>query len=139
MKLDAYAVAFASYPRLGPFEPFTGWGSTGRPTQELPWYDAYHAVKHDRGAKLERATLRHAFQAVAAVIIMLAAQFGEPDGLGSLAERGIFRFAAFPTWPLSERYVWPYGEGKPDGEGRPAGWRAVPFDFGAVTSAAGGS
>jgi hypothetical protein len=61
MRLDEYGVEFPSYPRLPPISPFAGWGSSDKPTQALAWYDAYNAVKHNREAEFERATLGHAF------------------------------------------------------------------------------
>ena len=64
MKLDHYAVAFPNYPWLAPFKPYAGWGNTGRPTQKLPWYDAYNATKHDRENSFRRATLQHVFEAI---------------------------------------------------------------------------
>jgi len=57
MKLDQFAVVFPNYPWLPPFKPFNGWGATGKPTQELAWYDDYNATKHDRESAFERATL----------------------------------------------------------------------------------
>ena len=61
MRLDEYGVEFPSYPWLPPISPFAGWGSSDKPTQDLAWYDAYNAVKHNREAEFERATLGHAF------------------------------------------------------------------------------
>ena len=62
MRLNEYAVDFPNYPWMAPIRPYADWGSTGRPTQELPWYDPYNAVKHNREAEFERATLGHALQ-----------------------------------------------------------------------------
>src|SRR3984957_18024538 len=61
MRLDEYAVEFPSYPWLPSVRPFAGWGSSGKPTQDLAWYDAYNAVKHNRESEFARATLGHAF------------------------------------------------------------------------------
>jgi len=81
-------------------------------------------VKHNREAEFERATLGHAFAAVTACAIMMAAQFGLTAGLGQRSELdAFFNIAAIPAWPLGEVYMYPYGEGR--GE-----WAAVPYPFG---------
>lgn len=82
MRLNEYSITLPSYPWLSPFSPFRTWGTTGKPTQELPWYDAYNAAKHDRELSMHRANLQHAFEAVCGCVIMMAAQFGWPSGLG---------------------------------------------------------
>ncbi len=76
MKLDEYAVAFPQFPWLDPISPFAGWGSTGRPTQDLLWYDAYNVVKHNREHEFSKATLEYAFCAVSACFVMILAQYG---------------------------------------------------------------
>jgi hypothetical protein len=123
MRLDSYAVSFPSYPWLAPVKPFAGWGSTGKPSQELGWYDAYNAVKHNRENEFERGTLEHVFAAVTACAVMMVAQFGLPAGLGQQSElRAFFDISAAPSWPLSDVYIYPYGEGTGD-------WAAVPYPF----------
>lgn len=128
MKLDEYAVVFPNYPWLAALKPYERWGRTGKPTQDLNWYDAYNAVKHNREAEFERATLGHAFEAVTACVIMMAAQFGLPQGLGQGTElRSFFQLSAVPAWPLSEVYILPYGRETGD-------WSPVPFCFKAIIS-----
>lgn len=123
MRLDEYAIDFPSYPWLPPLKPFEGWGSAASLTDGLKWYDAHNAVKHNREAEFERGTLRHAFEAVAACVIMMVAQFGLPVGLGQQNElRAFFNFPAVPVWPISEVYIHPYGE-------KPVGWSPVQFGF----------
>ncbi len=123
MKLDHYTIAFPSYPWLPQFGPFEGWGSTGKPTQELPWYDAYNATKHDRESCFGRATLGHVFEAISACMTMLVAQFGLPFGLGKDEEfRSFFQLTGIPSWPPSDVYLYPYDS--PTGE-----WRAVNYPF----------
>jgi hypothetical protein len=123
MRLDAYAVTFPSYPWLAPISPFAGWGNTGKPSQELGWYDAYNAVKHNRETEFARGTLEQAFAAVTACAVMMVAQFGIANGLGQQSElRAFFSISATPSWPLSEVYIYPYGEG-------PGDWTAVPHPF----------
>jgi hypothetical protein len=124
MKLGQYAVTFPSYPWLEAIRPYKDWGSTGKPTKELKWYDSYHAVKHDREAEFERATLRHAFEATSACVIMMAAQFGLREGIGVHTEvQSFFHFFAVPAWTPSEVYIFPYGEPTPE-------WSPVDFNFG---------
>jgi hypothetical protein len=123
MRLDEYAVDFAHYPWLTPLKPFDGWGSTGSPTQELTWYASYNAVKHNRENEFERATLRHAFHAVTACAILMVAQFGLVHGLGQRSElEAFFNISCAPKWPLSEVYMYPYGEGTTD-------WVPKPYKF----------
>ena len=121
MQLGEYAVSFPNYPWLPAFKPYEGWGGTGKPTQELKWYDAYNAVKHDRVNKFERATLGSIFEAVSSCVVMMVAQFGLPAGLGDDPQlRSFFQLASVPVWPLSEVYIFPYGVGD---------WSPVDFKF----------
>ena len=123
MKLDEYGVDFPSYPWLAPIKPFGEWRGKGRLIHGLKWYDAYNAVKHNREDEFRRATLRHAFEAVTACAIMMAAQFGLPEGLGQQSElQAFFHVSTIPAWPLSEVYIYPYGE-------RPGDWVRVPFNL----------
>ena len=123
MKLDHYAVAFTNYPWLEPFKPYDGWGSTGRPTQELPWYDAYNATKHDRENSFSRATLRYVFEAISATAILVVAQYELLESFGQNSElRSIFQFTSFPSWLNSEVYILP-------SDGLSGEWRPVNFPF----------
>lgn len=123
MKLDEYGVDFPSYPWLPPIKPFIEWRSKDGQIHGLNWYHAYNAVKHNREDEFGRATLRHAFEAVTACAIMMAAQFGLPEGLGQRSElQAFFHVSAIPAWPLSEVYIYPYGE-------RSGDWIPVQFDL----------
>jgi hypothetical protein len=123
MKLDEYSVTFPNYPWLKGISPFKDWGSGGRPTQELKWYAAYNAVKHNRDAEFDKATLFYVFEAISASVVMMAAQFGLHGGLGQRSElQAFYQFSALPSWPPSEVYVYPYGELTSD-------WSPVLFDF----------
>lgn len=74
-------------------------------------------------AEFERATLCHTFEAVTACAIMMAAQFGLLEELGQRSELQAFcHVSAVPAWPLSEVYIYPYGE-------QPGDWMPVPFGF----------
>jgi hypothetical protein len=123
MRLDEYELKFVNYPWLPPIRPFLGWGSTGKPTQDLKWYDAYNAVKHDRESHFERATLQSTFEAVCACVVMMAAQFGLHEGFGHHSDvASFFRVSAQPTWDLTEMYIYPY-------DGFATGWSSVTFPF----------
>ncbi len=127
MKLDEYAVAFPNYPWLEDFRPYDAW-STSNPTSSITWYAAYNAAKHNRETEFEQATLRHVFEAISACVIMLAAQFGLPLGFGLNSElRSFFHLSAVPTWPLSEVYIFPYGQTTGD-------WSPVNFRFNFTSS-----
>jgi len=123
MRLDEYELRFVTYPWLPPISPFRGWVSTGKPTQDLKWYDAYNAVKHNREHEFERANLQHVFEAVCACVVMMAAQFGLTDGFGHHSDvASFFRLSAEPTWDLTEMYIYPY-------DGYAAGWSPISFLF----------
>ncbi len=81
--------------------PFAGW-SVASPTQSLVWYDAYNATKHDRESHLARATIETVLDALAALHILLLAQFGE-----SMAGRlhSDFDIEQHPQWLPQEAYV----------------------------------
>jgi hypothetical protein len=104
MKLDAYRVELMRYPGLPELMPFADW-STGQPTQSLGWYDVYNKVKHGRETNFKEATLGNAIIAVAACVVMLAAQFGY-ETLQDYQFKNLFRFADIPKWDPKE---WYYG------------------------------
>ena len=123
MKLDAFAVSFPDHPWLLPLRPFERWGSSGKPTQELAWYDAYNAAKHDREGNFGRATLGHVFEAIGACAIMVVAQYGVPFGFGrDSALSTFFQFTSVPSWSLSEIYVSPV-------ESETGEWTSTPYPF----------
>jgi hypothetical protein len=105
MKLGGYGITFPDFPWLNALRPFSAWGLTGRPTQELDWYDSYNAVKHDRENAFSKATLGHAFNAVSANAILIAAQFGFFDSFNQADFADAFHFTEFPQWDPSEVYV----------------------------------
>jgi hypothetical protein len=72
---------------------------------------------------MSRADQPEAFDAVTAYAIMMAARFGLPHGLGQRTElQSFFQFSTTPTWPLSDVYIYPYGESATD-------WSPVSFAF----------
>lgn len=108
MRLADYSISFTSYPWLESIRPFANWNRQN-PTTTLRWYDAYNAVKHNREGEFERATLRHAFEAVTACAIMLVAQFGLSfDGWKSSDASRFFNFQSLPTWAPANGYHTPY-------------------------------
>lgn len=75
-KLKDYSVQLKFFPGLGFFSPFKDWAKSN-PTKSLPWYDAYNSVKHDRGGNFLSASLESAINAIAAIHILLVAQYGQ--------------------------------------------------------------
>lgn len=122
MRLDDYGIAFNDFPWLKPIHPFAGWENSGRSTKSLPWYAAYNAVKHDREAQFELATLGNAFAAVSACFIMILAQYGDlAYSFGSnWLGRSFFSLASRPNWSHSDVYIRSF-----DGKD----WKAVAFPF----------
>lgn len=106
MRLGEYAISLPYYPWLAPLRPFAGWGAGSAPTQDLPWYDAYNKVKHDREAEFPEAKLIHAFNAVVGCAVLLIAQFGQMEAFRWRAEFGWFFVPTdWPTWTPQELYV----------------------------------
>jgi hypothetical protein len=105
MRLNEYEVALIRYPRITATTPFMEWDAS-KPTQSLPWYDAYNHVKHDRETKFEDASLSHAIEAVAACVVMLAAQFGV-DALQRHHLKPVFEFRSRPMWEPKDWYYQP--------------------------------
>jgi hypothetical protein len=105
MKLDQYEVALIRYPRISATAPFMEW-DTSKATQSLPWYAAYNQVKHDRETRFEDASLKHAIEAVAACVVMLAAQFGV-DALQRHHLKPVFEFSRRPMWEPKDWYYQP--------------------------------
>lgn len=120
MKLDEFSVIFPDYPWIEACRPFLGWGSGGKPTQEIPWYEAYNSVKHNRETEFEQATLGNAFSAVSACLIMMVAQFGRHEVIGPGSSlRSMFHFSSFPSWTPSEVYIYPIEQSQRD-------WKPIP-------------
>jgi hypothetical protein len=121
MRLTEYAVSLAAFPWLEPLAPFRVWDARGNPTKDLAWYQAYNDTKHDRDGRFDQATLRHALDAVCALVIMTVAQYGRERALGD----GALLIAQYvmvegPAWTTAECYTPPYDQ--PD-------WQAEPFKF----------
>ncbi len=104
MKLGEYAVQLPFYPWLPPIAPFRGWKPSGTPTRDLPWYDAYNAVKHNREEEFARGTLEHALTAVCGCAVMTFAQFGTYGFHHRIEVNSFFELAEAPIWHPSEVY-----------------------------------
>lgn len=104
MRLDEYRVTFSHYPWLDGISPFLGWDAS-QPTKSLAWYDGYNAVKHDREGAFHQASLQNAITSVAAVWVMIAAQFG----IRGIREFGdlcrYFHLDHVPRWRYSDVYT----------------------------------
>lgn len=121
MRLNEYAVKLNHYPWLPEVAPFSNW-NTSKPTQTIGWYDDYNAVKHDRENAFHRANLESAINAIAAVWIMVAAQFGI-HGMREFDD--LFRYfhlERVPLWRYSEVYTHGY-----DGHNSCAGQKNFTF------------
>lgn len=114
--LRNYAVHFHPCPDIAPIRPFDGWDVLD-PTNSLPWFAAYHGVKHNREHEFDQANLANGFMAVAACAVMMVAQFGQ-DAL--TRELKGFLSVQPPAWPIEDMYLMPEAEG---------GWAPVPLQL----------
>ena len=121
MRLSEYEVKLQHSPWLPGIAPFRGWNASA-PTYSIAWYDDYNAAKHDRIASFERASLRSALQAVVAVWIMIAAQYGTAGTREFSDLDRYFSFVRVPLWRYSEVYTHGY-----QGTDGVAGPRNFPF------------
>jgi hypothetical protein len=108
MKLDEYAVSLPFYPWLDPMPPFQRWSSAD-PTKSLPWYDAYHAIKHNRESEFQKGTLLCALEGVCGCAVMLFAPFGTYGFHYREQINSFFELAEAPEWDVSEVYAQPHG------------------------------
>jgi hypothetical protein len=118
MRLTEYAVSLSAFPWLDPVAPFRTWRADGKPTQDLPWYQAYNDTKHDRDGQFHQATLRNAIDAVCALVVMTVAQYGLERALGDgsllIAQ---YTLVESPAWRTGEGYTVAFDS---------AGWRPEP-------------
>lgn len=113
MRLDQFMVKPRLFPKWGEIRPFKGWGEKSH----LDWYQDYHAVKHDGAVSLAKANLGNVISAVAALDILLDAQFGL-DTSSEIAAPKLSQFLIEeqPTWKPEEGY---YRVVEPETNGRP--------------------
>lgn len=127
LKLNEYRVTLSNYPWLKSLAPYLNW-SADKPSASLKWYHAYNAVKHNREEEFEKATLRHAFEAVAACATMLVAQFGLNFVGWHLSDSSrFFTFEKCPTWSPSEVYIFPYEQSWENNGNEIWEWTHYPF------------
>lgn len=118
LRLSEWKIALHDYPNCPEFNPFGQWRTTD-PTTTLPWYAAYHAVKHDREGSFVQASLEHTLNAISAVYILQCAQWGpETFNLLGRNRRSPFTVSELSQWMPGEYYV-------PEIESDE--WKAVPF------------
>lgn len=100
MKLADYGVKLYSYRDYAEIRPFAGWATA----KHLPWYRSYNSTKHDREGKFGEATLAHALNAVAALEVLLFAEYGP----GIERTERFFAIMSRPTWdPPQYTYAHP--------------------------------
>jgi hypothetical protein len=120
MRLTEWVIELPSHPNLTPVCPFAGWHAGQAPR----WWTAYNAVKHNREENLSEATLRCVIDALAAVYVTVAAQFGVEQlhlhhGAMVVVEELLAR--DFPKWEPTEFYL------PPQVPGGHADWTEVPL------------
>ncbi|WP_248858992.1 hypothetical protein [Lelliottia sp. AC1] len=101
LKLNWYCVSFNNYLGFNQLKPFKGWSNTA-PTASLPWYDTYNKVKHDRGNTKSKATLEVLINSIAAIHILLEAQYGKEifEFRFQHTYRTLFRTDFRPRWEI---------------------------------------
>lgn len=103
LKLNEYSVELKMHPSMGNFSPFKVWDASN-PTQSLSWYAAYNSAKHDRGGNFHFATLGATINAIAAIHILLEAQYGSKlfDKPMSSDYESCFQTINEPVWGCNE-------------------------------------
>ena len=104
LKLNEYKVVLGQYPNLKIFQPFENWNNQS-PTQTLEWYDAYNSVKHNRGGSLKNANFKNLLDAIAAIHILLEAQYGKNvfhKWTQYKEAKSIFESVSRPEWNPAE-------------------------------------
>lgn len=104
LRLVDYELQFKEFEHLGYFSPFSEWESK-RPTQSLPWYDAYNKIKHDREANFQYANVKNALFSIAAYTILLIAQYGHDNSIWKEHMQKFFSIIQTPSWSLEDFYV----------------------------------
>lgn len=116
-RLNEYSLTFERWATAHEFKPFLEWNPSRRET--LSWYDAYNEVKHDRYGNFKKAKLEHLMNALAGLICIMHAQYGEgmshvgfqeygtTDINEGIVETPMFTIKA-PHFPEEEQYsfIW---------------------------------
>jgi len=106
LRLKEYAVVFSLFPWLGFFAPFRDWDGN-KPTKSLDWYDHYNITKHDREANFHKADINSVLQSIAALAIVLRAQYGEAPPNWYNLIGNFLTFVKEPHWQIEENYTPP--------------------------------
>lgn len=116
-RLNEYSLTFERWETAHEFKPFIEWNPSRR--EPLSWYDAYNDVKHDRYGNFKKATLKYLMNAIAGLICIMHAQYGEGMSHVGFQDNGtidinegtvvtpIFTIKA-PHFPKAEQYefIW---------------------------------
>jgi hypothetical protein len=105
LSLHQYAINYSLYPWLDNFRPFQSWGLQNQ--TQLTWYQAYNSVKHDRENQFESANLKNVLDAIAAVAVLLFAQYGERMPFNRELIGDFFNFVEVPQWDVNQCYLPP--------------------------------
>jgi hypothetical protein len=122
LRLADYAVRWPQYPWMNAICPFGEWEQSS-PTRSLDWYHAYNSVKHDREQNFAKASLLHAIKAVAAVYVMIGAQFGFSELIQASNFRDVYQLTRIPKWTIGDTHGFLHHE-RTDWEGT-----ATPYPF----------
>jgi len=125
MRLAEYSILFSSMPWLGKRSPFAQW-DPDLPTQSLPWYFAYNATKHDRAANAHRGNLSSVLDSLAALWVLLCAQYGEVGWDKPRHSRHFIDYVRYPRWRYSETYIHPIRDESKSASGREL-LRPIPY------------
>ncbi|HDS1772027.1 hypothetical protein NPS33_05770 [Pseudomonas putida] len=107
LKLSDYVLSLNGYPGYRYVQPFKFWDSQ-QPTKSIGWYDAYNSVKHDREGDFNKATFESLVDAMAAVHILILAQWGpEVFAESSLGYSSPFHAISHPVFEANEQYICP--------------------------------
>ena len=94
-RLNEYCLTFERWETAHEFKPFVEWNPSKR--EPLSWYDAYNQVKHDRYGNFKKAKLDYLMNALAGLICIMHAQYGE--GMSHVG------FSEFGTTAINEGIV----------------------------------
>lgn len=112
-RLNEYSLIFERWATAHEFKPFIEWNPSRR--EALSWYDAYNEVKHDRYGNFKQAKLECLMNAMAGLICIMHAGYGEGMSHVGFSEYGttninegvvetpMFTIKA-PSFPDEEKY-----------------------------------
>jgi hypothetical protein len=107
LHLNKYSLRLPLYPDFGSVSPFKKWSEKRGATKSLFWYNDYNPVKHNSETHLNRATLNAAVNAVAAVAILIQAQFGPNIPYWREEIGSYFEMTTYPTWKNKDKILPP--------------------------------